>query len=74
EELYSEIEELRGECPICEVSDYCYYCPLEAAGCGCGEDNSPYERWSSSAPGDTKTRRKTAKQIVDIVTAWEPRE
>jgi hypothetical protein len=73
EELYSKIEKLRDECPLCHVFFCCDNCLLEAAGLGCG-NNSPYRRWAYSAFSDTETRRKAAKQIVDTVAAWEPGE
>jgi hypothetical protein len=72
EELYAKIEELKGQCPLCEVSESCDECPLWAAGGGCGKYDSPYGRWANSAPHYRETRMKAAREIVKIVAAWEP--
>jgi hypothetical protein len=76
-ELWEKIEDMNGECPLCEairIGSRCKGCPLYEAHESCYEDKSAYDRWFASDTKDSETRKEAAGRIVEIVSAWEPEE
>jgi len=76
--LLKRIEGLINKCPLCHIfmgphgSQYadpsnCGGCPLFEAREGCHLFDSPYNQWTFG-----EDRKKNAKKIVDIVSAWKP--
>jgi hypothetical protein len=46
---------------------------LDAAGEKC-YDGSAFDRWLNADSDDTETRRKAATRIVEVISAWEPKD
>jgi hypothetical protein len=75
ERLYSKIEMIWAQCPLCEIfndDDDCEGCPLKIAGCKCDLEGSPWNEWIGSAIKETDKRKQAAERIVQIISAWEP--
>ena len=65
--LYTLLEPLRANCPLCELFEQqCYNCPLEH--CGAGSD---FDDWCSSGVYDKDLRQKAAANIVKKIEDWE---
>jgi hypothetical protein len=79
-----QTEDLLNDCPLCELfydgtqeSIRCPGCPLEGAGASCLRSDSPYEAWRTArrrAYDALDVCRAAARRIVEIVSAWEPKE
>jgi hypothetical protein len=74
DELYEKIEAFYDRCPLCHMfrSGWCKDCPLNKSGECCLEKDSVYQRWSMAYNDDK--RKAAAERIVEIVSAWEPKE
>ncbi len=76
--LFSKIENLRNECPLCElfleseelINPGCESCPLAEAGHKCQDaGENAYEKWAFHS--NSKRRKEAAATIVEIVERWE---
>jgi hypothetical protein len=75
--LYDKVRLLRGECPLCALFDLsaeedcpaCPACPLARAGECCSAEGSAYSDWAARW-----SPKKSAERIVEIVSAWKPRQ
>jgi hypothetical protein len=76
EGLLKKIEGFRSHCPLCELFfiKYCDGCPLYAKREYCLRNGSVWMKWHESLPEDRARRKRAAKRIVRIISAWEPEE
>jgi len=71
-ELFSKIEKLTYNCPLCHVLQNCFTdCPLNKPE-PCFYCESFYFQWCNT--NNSETRKKSAQNIVGAVEAWNPGE
>jgi hypothetical protein len=76
--IYDKVRNLKSKCPLCEVFSipptYCVACPLYNANECCLDDGSLWYRWYHTLFYELSERKESAMRIVEIVSAWEPKE
>jgi predicted CoA-binding protein len=75
-DLYNRVRNLTANCPLCKLFSRkdCIKCPLDKAGENCKIEKSSWTIWVQSPVRNKKMREAAAERIVEIVSAWEPKE
>ncbi len=71
--LYKKIEDLEGDCPLCELFDNasCSGCPLRDLA---DEGGDCEDYWDWAMAYNKSQRREAAGRIVNLVEDWETEE